>query len=43
MLTIKEAAEDLSEKTNSQVVYTIGSKAVLYRVSGKNPRIVLPE
>ena len=35
-LGIREAAEDLAEKTGSQVVIVIGSKFVLYKRSDKN-------
>ncbi len=36
MLGIREAAEELAEKTASQVVIVIGSKFVLYKRSDKN-------
>ncbi len=36
MLSVREAAEELAEKTASQVVICIGSKFVLYRRSDKN-------
>ena len=36
LLGIREAAEDLAEKTDSQVVIVIGNKFVLYKRSDKN-------
>ncbi len=36
LLGIREAAEDLAEKTGSQVVIVIGNKFVLYKRSDKN-------
>ena len=39
----REAAEELAEKTNSEVVQVIGSKFVLYRRKKKDPKIVLPK
>ena len=36
MLGIREAAEELAEQTNSQVVIVIGNKFVLYKRSDKN-------
>ena len=38
----REAAEELAEKTESQVVQVIGSRFVLYRRKKKDPKIVLP-
>lgn len=38
----REAAEELAEKTASEVVQVIGSKFVLYRKNQKDPKIVLP-
>lgn len=38
----REAAEEIAEKTGSQVVQVIGSKFVLYRRKKKDPKIVLP-
>lgn len=35
-------AEELSNKTNSEVVHVIGNKVTLYRKSTKNPKIELP-
>lgn len=37
----KQAAEELAEKTNSEVVQVIGSKLVLYRKNIKEPVIKL--
>jgi RNA-binding protein len=39
----REAAEELAEKTNSQVVQVIGSRFVLYRKHPKEPKIILPK
>ena len=36
MMEIREAAEELAEKTSSQVVICIGKKFVLYKRSDKN-------
>lgn len=36
MLSVREAAEELAEKTGSQVVQVIGNKFILYRRSEKN-------
>lgn len=36
MLTAREVAEELAEKTGSQVVQVIGNKFILYRRSEKN-------
>jgi RNA-binding protein len=36
LLGIREAAEELAEKTNSQVVIVIGNRFVLYKRSDKN-------
>lgn len=38
-----EAAEIIANKTDSEVVTTIGSKFVLYRRSEKKPKIELPQ
>ena len=40
--TSKEAAAEISEKINCDVVSCVGSKFVLYRESEKKKRIVLP-
>ena len=39
----REAAEELAEKTASQVVQVIGSRFVLYRARKKDPKIILPK
>ena len=41
-LSPREAAEEIAERTGSQVVQVIGSKFVLYRRKKKDPKIVLP-
>lgn len=41
LYTAREAAEELADRTNSEVVITIGSKAVLYRKNPKKPVIDL--
>ena len=41
-ISSREAAEELAEKTESDVVQVIGSKFVLYRRKKKDPKIVLP-
>lgn len=38
----REAAEELAQKTGSDVVQVIGSRFVLYRRKKKDPKIVLP-
>ncbi len=38
----KEAAQQLAEQTQSEVVQVIGSKFVLYRRNTKEPKITLP-
>ena len=38
----REAAEELAQKTGSDVVQVIGSRFVLYRKKKKDPKIVLP-
>lgn len=42
-ISSREAAEQLSEKTQSQVVQVIGSRFVLYRRKKKDPVIILPK
>ncbi len=42
-LSPKEAAEQVAEQTQSEVVQVIGSKFVLYRRNTKDPKIVLPK
>ncbi len=39
----KEAAQEVSTATNSEVVQVIGSKFILYRKNEKEPKIVLPK
>ncbi|MBQ7131724.1 MAG: ribosome assembly RNA-binding protein YhbY [Oscillospiraceae bacterium] len=41
MLTPREAAEEIAEKTNSEVVQVIGSKFVLYKRNDEKPIIEL--
>lgn len=44
MLTPREAAAELAEATNSEVVTTIGTKLVLFRPNpNKKDKIVLPK
>lgn len=38
----REAAEELAQRTGSDVVQVIGSRFVLYRRKKKDPKIVLP-
>ena len=38
----REPAEELAQKTGSDVVQVIGSRFVLYRRKKKDPKIVLP-
>jgi len=40
-VTSREAAEEIAEATNSEVVQVIGRKFVLYRESKENKQIVL--
>ena len=40
--TAREAAEELAEATDAEVVQTVGSKLVLYKESEKKKRIELP-
>lgn len=42
-LSTREAAEQIAEKTKSEVVQVIGSKFTLYRRNDKEPKIVLPK
>ncbi len=42
-LSSREAAEELAEKTGSEVVQVIGSRFVLYRRKKKDAKIVLPK
>ncbi len=41
MFSAKEAAQDIADKTNSEIVHVIGSKFVLYKQSINNKRIEL--
>lgn len=41
MYSSKEAAAEVAEKTNSEVVQVIGTKFVLYRAKKKDPVIIL--
>ena len=41
MYTAKEAAAEISEKINAEVVQVIGSKAILYKRNEKDPVIKL--
>lgn len=41
LLTAREAAEELAERCNAEVVQTIGSKFVLYKHNAKEPKIAL--
>ncbi len=38
----REIAENVAERTHSQVVHVIGKKFVLYKPDKKHPQIVLP-
>ena len=40
-VTAREAAQDLANKTNSEVVQVIGTRFVLYRRRDKDPKIVI--
>ena len=42
-LSAREAAEEIAGLTSSEVVQVIGSKFVLYRRNGKEPKITLPK
>lgn len=42
MLTAREAAEMIAGRIDAAVVFTIGSKAVLYKANPKKPVIKLP-
>lgn len=41
LYTAREAAQELAEKTNSDIVQVIGTKLVLYRKNPKEPKIQL--
>ncbi len=43
MLTAREAAEEIAEKTKSDVVQVIGSKFVLWKRNPQDPVIELPK
>lgn len=38
---VRQLAEEIAEKTKSEVVQTIGSKITLYRKKKKNPKIII--
>lgn len=42
-LSPKEAAQEVAQQTQSEVVQVIGTKFVLYRKNEKEPKIVLPK
>lgn len=42
-ITSHDAAEQIAEATNSEVVQVIGTKFVLYRRNNEEPKIVLPK
>ena len=42
-VSAREAAEELAEQTESEVVQVIGSKFALYKRHPKEPKIVLPK
>ena len=39
----REAAEEIADKTNAEVVQVIGTKFVIYRKNQKEPKITLPK
>lgn len=43
MLDIDEVSKELTEKTGSEFVQSIGSKIIIYRESQENKKIDLPE
>ncbi|MCK5811413.1 MAG: ribosome assembly RNA-binding protein YhbY [Clostridiales bacterium] len=43
LLSAKEACEEISKKTQSEIVLVIGNRFVLYKASKKNPQINLPK
>ena len=43
MLTAREACEELCERCGAEPVQCIGTKFVLYRRNGKDPKIELPK
>ncbi len=42
-ISAKEAANEIAQATDSEVVQVIGSKFVLYRKNEKEPKIILPK
>lgn len=42
-ISSREAADDLAEKLNAEVVQVIGTKFILYRRNAKEPKITLPK
>lgn len=42
LISAKEAAKEVSEKTKSECIQIIGNKFILYKESKENPTIVLP-
>lgn len=42
LLDATSVASEIAEKTNSELVQSIGNKFVLYRESKKNKKIILP-
>ncbi|MGE5629563.1 MAG: ribosome assembly RNA-binding protein YhbY [Caulobacteraceae bacterium] len=42
MADVKEASNEIAERTGADVVQVIGGKFVLYRKSEENPAIILP-
>ena len=42
-LSAREAAEEIAEATNSEVVQVVGRKFVLYRENKDDKKIVLPK
>ncbi len=43
MYEVKDVAETISGRTNSDVIQVIGRRFVLYRQSSEDPQIVLPK
>ncbi len=43
LISAGEAAEELSEKTSSEIVQIIGSKLVLFKRNPQEPKIELPK
>lgn len=41
--SVKDVANVIAERTNSQVVQVIGNKFVLYKKNEKEPKIILPK